>query len=93
MEISLGKEYDDLKLNLTKLEILTESFKFDNETLIGKIKDHFMKQIQLLQLSTENKIEQLNKLNDELIQKVKDYEAKCIDSLLKKNESIIKEQL
>jgi hypothetical protein len=93
MEISLGKEYDDLKLNLRKLEILTESFKFDNETLIGKIKEHCMEQIRLIQLSTENKIEQINKLNDELIQKVTDYETKCIESLLKKNEPVIKEQM
>ena len=93
MEISLGKEYDDLKLNLRKLEILTESFKFDNETLIGKIKEHCMEQIRLIQLSTENKIEQINKLNDELIQKVTDYETKCIESLLKKNESVITEQM
>lgn len=39
-------------------------------------------------MSTENKIEQINKLSDELIAFVKEYEKTCIESYQDKNKSI-----
>jgi hypothetical protein len=88
MEISRGENYDKLNLNLNKLEILFKMLKNGFENGIDKIKEHCTEQIRLIQLSTENRIEQINKLNDELIEIIREYERKCIQSFLNKNDQI-----
>lgn len=95
MKISFGNEYDKLKLNLNKIDKLTsKSIQFNTDKLIDIIKEHCLDQINLIQLSTEKRIEQIQQLNEEFIQIVKDYEIKCIQSLSNKNETIvIKEQM
>jgi len=96
MRISFGKEYDALKSNLNKIESLIKSLELTNtDKLIDIIKEHCMEQINLIQLSTEKKIEQLNKLNEQFIGIVKHYETKCVQSVLfqNKNESVIRVQM
>ncbi len=88
IEISRGESYDQLYLNLNKLESLFKMLKNGCENGIDKIKEHCDEQIRLIQLSTENRIEQINKLNDELIEIVREYERKCIESFLDRNEQI-----
>ena len=44
-------------------------------------------------MSTEKKIEQINKLSDELIAFIKEYERSCIESYLNKNKPSIKEDI
>ncbi len=47
----------------------------------------------MIQLSTENRIEQINKFNDELIAFVKEYERSCIESYSIKYKPLIKEHI
>jgi len=88
MEISRGENYDNLHLNLNKLESLFRMLKNGFENGIDKIKEYCFEQIRLIQLSTENRIEQINKINDELIETIREYERKCIQYFLDKNEQI-----
>ena len=88
IEISRGKEYEQLKINLDKINSLEKLLLFDLDNGIEIIQEHCMEQIRLIQLSTENKIEQINKLNNELIEVIKKYEKKCIQSFLNRNDSI-----
>jgi hypothetical protein len=87
-EISRGKEYEKLKVNLAKIESLAKILVFDSENGIEMIKEHCIEQVRLIQLSTETKIEQIYKLNEELIELVQQYERKCIQFFLSKNERI-----
>ena len=57
------------------------------------IREYCNEHIRLIQLSTENKIEQINKLSDELIAFVREYERTCIESYSNKNKSVIKEDI
>ena len=88
MEISRGENYDKLNLNLNKLETLFRMLKDGSDNGIDKIKEHCDEQIRLIQLSTENRIEQINKLNDELIEIIRDFERKCIQSFLNRSNEI-----
>jgi hypothetical protein len=88
MEISRGENYDSLHLSLNKLETLFKMLKNDCENGIDKIKEYCDEQIRLIQLSTENRIEQINKLNEKLIKIIREYERKCVQSLLNKNDQI-----
>jgi len=88
IEISRGKEYEELKINLEKINSLEKLLLIDLDNGIEIIQEHCMEQIRLIQLSTENKIEQINKLNNELIGVIKKYEKKCIQSFLNRNDSI-----
>jgi len=88
MEISRGENYDKLQSNLNKLETLFKLLKDGCENGIDRIKEYCDEQIRQIQLSTENRIEQINKLNDELIEIIRDYERKCVQYFLNKNEKI-----
>ncbi len=89
IKTSFGKEYERLQSNLDKIDSLARSLSFESDNGIEIIKEHCMEQIRLVNLCTENKIEQINNLNKELIQIIRNYEIKCIQSFLNKNDSII----
>lgn len=96
MEISRSNECEHLKKNQNKILSTTNLLRHDceNDTIITDIfREYFNEQIKLIQLSTENKLEQINKLNDVLIAFVKDYERSCIEYYLNKNKSSIKEDI
>lgn len=88
--ISISKEHDQFQLNLRKLDSLARWIIVDTDFCINLIQEHFTEQIRLVQLSTENKIDKINNLNDKLIEAFKNYEKKCIESFLSRNESINK---
>jgi hypothetical protein len=82
VEISRSNEYGKLKENLNKLELIVKQIQNNYEHDSDLIIEHCNEQIRLIQLLTENKIEQINKLNDELIAFVREYERTCIESYI-----------
>ncbi len=46
-----------------------------------------------MQLTTERKIKEVTKVNDELIQKVNDYEKKCIQAFLDRPAALTNETI
>jgi hypothetical protein len=92
MEISRGENYERLQNNLNKVFSIVKLFCSDYENGNDVIKEFCNEQIRLIQLSTENKIEQINKLSDELIAFVKEYERMCIESYSNKS-MLIKEDI
>jgi hypothetical protein len=87
-EISRGNGYEELKKNLNKIFSITNLLWHDCENGTDVIREYCNEQIRIIQLSTENKVEKINKLNDELIAFVKEYEKKCIESYLNRIISI-----
>ncbi len=59
-EIWRGKKYEQLKINLNKIEQLVQELKLNYENGADKIKEHCIEQRRLVQLSTEKKIEKIN---------------------------------
>ncbi len=88
IEITNSLELDQFQLNLRKLDSLAKSIILDTDFGVNLIQEHFTEQIRLVQLSTENKIDKINNLNDKLIEAFRNYEKKCIESFLSRNESI-----
>ena len=96
IEISRGENYEQLKQNLNKIESIVKLLWRDYENGIDLIKEHCNEQIRLIQLSTENKlhitnenkIEQIYKSSDNLIEFVEYYERQCIESYLNKYQSL-----
>jgi len=93
MEISRGHEYDQLQNNLNKVQSIVKLVWHDFENGTDIISEYCNEQIRLIQLSTENKIEQINKLSEELIAFVKEYERTCIVSHININKPTIKEDI
>ena len=93
MEISRGSEYERLQNNLNKVKSIAKLLWHNFENGTDVITEYCNEQIRLIQLSTENKIEEINKLNDELIAFVKEYEKTCIESYLNKNKPTIEEDI
>ena len=93
IEISRGKEYEKLQESMNKLQSIIQLLWSDCENGNDIIREYCNEHIRLIQLSTENKIEQINKLSDELIAFVREYERTCIESYSNKNKSVIKEDI
>jgi hypothetical protein len=93
MEISRGENYEKLQESMNKLQSIIQLLWSDCENGTDIIRDYCNEQIRLIQISTENKIEQINKLSDELIEFVKEYERTCIESYSNKNKSKIEEDI
>jgi len=74
---------------------MSKSLWSDCENGVDIIKEYFREQMRFIQSATEKKIEQINKLNDDLIEIIKEYERKCIESYLNENQSkhFIKEEI
>jgi hypothetical protein len=89
MEISRGSEYEKFQESLKKVLSITQLLCYDCENGADIIRDYCDEQIRIIQLSTENRIEQINKLSDELIAFIKKYEKTCIESYSMKKQSII----
>jgi hypothetical protein len=76
-EIWRGKSYENLKINLQKIEALIQDLNFDLFNGSDKIKEYCNEQRRLVQLSTENKMQELNKINEGLMSKIDEFEMKC----------------
>ena len=57
-----------------------------------KIKEYCIEQRRLVQLSTENKIQEINNINEQLIKQIDDFKNQCILSY-SKTENVIKTKL
>ena len=88
MEISRGNEYEKLQKSLNKVFSICKLIWSDCENGHDIIKEYCQ---SIIQLSVENKIEKINKLSDELIEFVRDYENKCIESYSDTKNSIKEE--
>ena len=62
-EIWRGERYEKLKINLKNIEALIQDLNFDICNGSERIKEHCNEQRRLVQLSTENKMQELNKIN------------------------------
>jgi hypothetical protein len=87
MEISRGENYEKLKENMNKVKMISQLLWSDCENGVDIIREYFNEQIRFIQISAENKIEQINKLSDELIEFLRKYEKECIQSYLNNNKS------
>ena len=92
MEISRGREYEKLQENLNQVLSMAQVLGSDYENGTYLITEYCNEQIRLIQLSTENKIEQINKLSDELIAFVREFERNFIKYYLDKNK-LLKEDI
>jgi hypothetical protein len=84
IEMTRGENSELLQENINRILSIGNIILYDCENGINTIREYCNEQIRLIQLSTENKIEQMNKLSDELIAFVREYERKCVESYLKK---------
>ena len=78
-----GESFETLKLHLKSIEESLNEITFDIENSDFKVKDHCVELRRLVQLSTEEKIEQINKQNDLLIKEIDDYERECLGKINK----------
>jgi hypothetical protein len=88
-EIALNLlQYQQLKINLQKIETLSRDLKitFHNESekdtditeySNDKIKEHCNEQRGLVNMAIENKIQELNKINEETMAKIDEFEMMC----------------
>ena len=75
MKISHEENYDNLQNNIKKLKSLIKML--NNECEISeKIKEYCSEKKRLTQLSTEQRINEINYFNDELIKIIQEYERK-----------------
>jgi len=89
MEISRGKEHDQLEINICNLYSLTKSLKSGCENSTDEIKVHCEKQLKRIQIITEKKLDQIHNSNEKLVHQVKQYEKKCLKIYSNKSDSII----
>lgn len=78
-EVYRGKETENFKKNLLNLEQLTKELTFDMEHGEDKIKHHCNELKRLVQLATEQKVNEINQLNQVYIKQIDDYELDCIE--------------
>ena len=79
-EVFRSEQVESLKQNLTIAKEKLDSFTFDLNNSEFKIKEHCLELRRLVQLSTEKKISEINRLNQDLIDQIDDYETKCLKS-------------
>lgn len=80
-EVYRGKESEQLKSNLNKLESLLNELSFDMEHGEDKIKDHCIELRIQVQLAAEQKIQEINEFNDAFIKQIDLYEKECTEKL------------
>jgi hypothetical protein len=80
-EVYRSEEVENLKLNLNKLEALSNTFQFNLNNSEFKIKEHCIELRRLSQLSTEQKKVELDQFNDDFIKQINQYESNCIRNL------------
>jgi hypothetical protein len=79
IEVSRGENYERLQDNLDQVKSKAKLLWSECENGVEIIKEHYNEQIRLIQLSTESKIEQMNKLSDELIAFIREYEKEYLN--------------
>jgi hypothetical protein len=87
-DVFRSKECEKFKQNLNKIECLASQLAFDFENGVDKIKDHCTEQRRLVQLSTEKRIEEINKINQFLIEQIDLYETEWIQNYSNKKREL-----
>ena len=97
-EIPTTELYHQFELNLNNTKSLVERFDNFDTIAINTLNDHCLEEKRKVQLETEikkqniqednEKLEQINKLTEELIDVIDMYEQKCINDFFSKTESI-----
>ena len=67
------------------MDLLSKKLKFDLENGIDNIKEYCIEQKRLVQLSVENKMKELNDLNEEFVKEIDENEGDCIKHNQKPN--------
>jgi hypothetical protein len=80
VEFSRGKQVNLLKLSLIEIQNIINSIQFGLDSSVDKVKEHCLNLKSDVQLATEETIEQINQLNELFINKIDDYQDKCIHS-------------
>ncbi len=88
-DVYRGRETEAFKKNLLNLEKLLGELSFDMENGADKIKTHCSELKRLTQLSTENKINELNVLNGLFIKQIDEYEKSCIENISLNSEKLL----
>lgn len=78
-EVYRSEQCEQLKLNLKNLTQLVQELTFDMNNGIDKIKYHCSELRRLVQLSTEEKIQEINNHNDLFIKQIDSYESERIN--------------
>lgn len=76
-----------LKSNLNDIQAHLNNLASDLNNGIDKIKEHCIELRREVQLRTEQKILEVNQLNEMLIQQIDDYEEECVQNFTSKKES------
>ena len=76
-EIWRGKRYEQLKINLQKIATLSHDLNINFDNGFDKIKEHCNEQRRLVNMAIENKIQELNKINEETMAKIDEFEMMC----------------
>lgn len=78
VDVCRDVESDSLKTNLLDLETSVKNLIFEINNGEHLIKEHCNEQRRLIQLSTEQRIQNIYTASDILIQRVNDYESECM---------------
>ena len=77
----------NLRSNLNQIQNYLSQLSSDLNNGIDKIKDHCIELRREVQLKTEQKILEINQMNESLIQQIDNYEEECILNFTSKKES------
>lgn len=81
-EVYRSQKCEELKQCLTDLKHLNAKLSFEiNNNYEDTVKDHCNEQKRLIQLSYEEKCQEMKTLYEQLVQRVDDYEMKCNQNL------------
>lgn len=78
-DLCTTNEYEQLRVSLNDIKTLTDQISFNCEHSIDKIKEHCIEQRRLVQLATEQEIKEINKINEEYIKKIDDFQTESIE--------------
>ena len=83
VDVYRGIETEKLKKNITELDQLTKKLLFEINNVELSVDDHFKEQERLVQLTTEEMIEEIYKRRDVLLQQLSERRRVCINNSAK----------
>jgi len=84
-EVYRSQEAESLKSNLNEMRKAIDSFTNCLNNGADNVKEHCIELRRLVQLSSEQKIAEINQLNDVFIKQIDQYQAKCIQNCTTNN--------
>jgi hypothetical protein len=77
---TIGRNLDDLRSKLAKIEAKSAKFKISLEKGINEIQEHCIGLRTKVHLQTDILLEQIHEYNEQFVAEIDQYEAKCIES-------------